>query len=260
MELQQARIRGVAHCIIPQEFTIKKPIAPLPPPLILLPVVVGQSPAVQLSGAPAVVQVLVPSNQIIPNQIPVLIPSNVQQAPVLTQTLAAAPAPLPIAAQDAPVEVAPSVTTPEPSLVEVKTVSSYILDSSTQTNKPKEPTTTTTTTTTPAPVKIEDSTEVEMPPEFEPELELEPIKEVPEAEVALSVPNSSRMLYSADPPQPEDDELLSNGILGVSSPEVIMPPVAESSHRKLVMEDPPEMLHDQEMPPAPTLSVDDVDV
>lgn len=255
MELQQARIRGVAHCIIPQEFTIKNPIIPLPALQQLLPVVVGQSPAVQLSGGPAVVQVLVPSNQVLPNQIPVLVPSVIQHTPTSTEA-------------QVPAVEAVAVTTQEPlTVVEAKPVSSYIFESTTI--KPTVPyptsttptTTTTTSSTTPVPtIVIEETTDLEMAPEEIPELD---VKEVEEKELHVAhadpVPNSSRMHYSADP-LIEDEELLSNGIFGVSGPEVIMPPVGESSHLKLVMppeEDPPEMLHDQEMPP-PTLSVDDV--
>lgn len=259
MERQQARIRGVAHCIIPQEFTIKHPIIPLPPlQQQLLPVVVvGQSSNVQLSGAPAVVQVLVPSNQIIPNQIPVLVPvAHVQHI-----------APPPISTMSPPAE-AVVVTTQAPEAVvpiEPKTVSSYILDSTTAkaivlTSQAPPPTPT--TTASPPIIIIEETTDAvpeaapeDIPLESEPLIELEPIIEPePEPEeVALPVPNSSRLHYSAEPPT-YDDELLSNGILEVSVPQVIMAPVAESSLGKLVQpeDDPPEMLHDQEMPPAQT--------
>lgn len=238
MELQHAKIRGVAHCVIPQEFTIKKPIIPLPPPLQqLLPVVVGQSPTVQLSGAPAVVQVLVPSNQVIPNQIPVLVPSNPQQ--IVTPAIVVP-------------RVLDPILVPTHAPAEPKTISSYILDQSTTTSKPS-----TTTTVSPEPlIIVEETTDPEIPPEeisaleSEPIFELSPVKE--QEEDVLLDPNSSRMHYSAEPPT--DDELLSNGILiGVSVPEVIMPQaVAESSLRKHQEEDPPEMLHDQEQPPLPT--------
>lgn len=245
MELQQARIRGVAHCIIPQEFTIKKPIIPLPPlQQQLLPVVVvGQSPAMQMSGAPAVVQVLVPSNQIIPNQIPVLVPSNIHQT-----TTAATPVPI--------------TTQPPP---EAQTISSYIL--STKLVPVTLPTTPTPTTTTPIPFIAEDIADVEPLPEeipldAEPIIELESPKDneptIVDPEMSAQIPISSRMHYSADPPTDDDDELQSNGILEVAQtipepfPEIIMPPVESSHNRRLVMQpedDPPEMLHDQEMPP-----------
>lgn len=236
MELQQARIRGVAHCIIPQEF----PVIPLQQ---LTPVVVGQSPAVQLSGAPAVVQVLVPSNQIIPIQIPVLVPSP---AHIINPGVA------PTEKKVIPHPVEPP-TTPPVVITEAKTVTSYIMDFTTvkpvavASNAPSQ----TTTTTTPAPLEI--------PPEDVPLVpEQIPLK-TPEPEVP--VPNSSRMHYSADPPT-SDELLLDNGLS--SMPEVIMPMVAESSHRKLVMQpedDPPEMLHDQEMiPPAAAAATVDDDV
>lgn len=254
MELQQARIRGVAHCIIPQEFTIKKPIIPMQPlQQQLLPVVVvGQSPAMQMSGAPAVVQVLVPSNQIIPNQIPVLVPSNIPQ----TTTAAT------------PISERVSITTQAPPVVavEAQTISSYILSSTTKLTTVTQPTTPTPTSTTPIPIIAEEITDVdflpeEIPLEPEPVIELGSPKEneptIVGPEVSAQIPISSRMHYSADPPTDDDDELQSNGILEVAQtipepfPEIIMPPVAESSHRKLVQpeDDPPEMLHDQEMPP-----------
>lgn len=256
MERQQARIRGVAHCIIPQEFTIKHPIIPLPPlQQQLLPVVVvGQSSNVQLSGAPAVVQVLVPSNQIIPNQIPVLVPvAHVQHIAPPPVTTTAAPAEAVVVTTQAPEAVAP---------IEPKTVSSYILDSTTvkaSVSTSQAPPPTPTTTASPPIIIIEETTDAvpeaapeDIPLESEPLIELEPIIEPEPEEVALPVPNSSRLHYSAEPPTYED-ELLSNGILEVSVPQVIMAPVAESSLGKLVQQpedDPPEMLHDQEMPPA----------
>lgn len=246
MELQQARIRGVAHCIIPQEFTIKKPIIPLPPPLQqLMPVVVGQSPGVQMSGAPAVVQVLVPPSQIIPNPIPVLVPSNAQQ----TTTTTVIP-PVQVVGTGTAVN-SPQEVPPVP-VVEAKSVSSYILESTTMTNKLPE------STTTAATIIMEEATEqLEIAPEeIPPVVETDPVNEN-DPELNAPDDNASRMRYSADPPT--EDELLSSGILAVSVPEVIMPPIAESSNRKLVMppdEDPP--LHDQEMPPAPTISGDDV--
>lgn len=220
------------------------------------------------------VQVLVPSNHLLPNQLPVLITNNAQH---ITTPASSAPA----LGNPGEPAVSTATTTPEAVIVmEAKTISSYILDATT--NKPTEhtsispvttPTTTTTTTTTTTPppiVIIEETTDAEIPPEeidaeSEPVIQLEPGINEPASKpetVVVKVPNSSRMHYSADPPT--DDEMLSNGILGVVPvPEVMMPPVAESSHRKLVMQsedDPPEMLHDQEMPPAPTSSGGDEDV
>lgn len=230
---------------------MKKPVIPLPPLQQLLPVVVGQSPAVQLSGAPAVVQVLVPSNQIIPNQIPVLVPSNVQQTTTTTTTTTLPP----------PAIVSTTGAPPAHPPLEAQTISSYILSSSTSQ---------VTSSTTQIPIKIEDATEIEIAPEEIPLNESDPIIESlesprdmepalgPEVSVA-QLPISSRMHYSADPSTENDNELLSNGILAAEPvPEIIMPPVAESSHRKIIAEDdPPEMLHDQEMPPSSSTSSED---
>lgn len=257
MERQQARIRGVAHCIIPQEFTIKKPtpMIPLPPLQKLLPVVVGQSPGVQLSGAPAVVQVLVPSNQILPNQIPVLVSSNIQTTATPPPPMAEATTLL-TTAEVKTTTTPPTTTTTTPrTVVEITTTLAQIL------NIPTEAIVVTTPPESlePAPLQPE-----EIPLEAN-----SPFVELKAPSEAGRLPNilhpaaaiSFRMHYSADPPA---DEELGNGISEVPKqapvllPEVIVPPIADSSMRKLVMQpedDPPEMLHDQEMP-AGTLSIE----
>lgn len=251
MQLQQARVRGVAHCIIPQEFTIQNPMPIIPPMQQLLPV------DVQLSGSAAVVQVLVPSNQVIPNQIPVLVTSNVHHTTTITTTTTTT-------AQPPVVPQVVATAAPLAVVIEPQTVASFVLNST-----PK------TVTTTPDPI-YEEATTVELsepePAEMSLETEIKvnvepPLKEIhPVSEPANSsgqLPIGTRTHYSADPIIDDDDELLSNGILDVaktiqgSVPEVVMPPGADHIMGKLVMpqpeEDPPEMLHDQEVLPLPTV-------
>ncbi|GAB0100362.1 Leucine-rich repeat [Sergentomyia squamirostris] len=115
MEEQQARILGVAHCIVPQEITLDNPI--MLPPLPLLPKIIQKPVSIVpnsiMQSPPSIVQVIVPS--------PVVLPVAIAQPLISVSTTPPSLAPITVSTATSTTPTPPTPPTPPPPPIETTT-------------------------------------------------------------------------------------------------------------------------------------------